>query len=199
MSFSTSAYLERLQQTLGEFPHQQFDRLVGVFVTALATKRKILIMGNGGSAATASHWVCDVNKGCSHGYGQRFRMICLNDNVGSVTAYANDVSYDDAFVEQLKNFLDPGDVVIAISASGKSKNVLKAIRYANDHEGLTVGLVGFDGGELMNLVKVPLHVRSHDMQIVEDVHGVIMHMCMQSLREKQVLSAQSHVESNGRV
>ena len=100
-------------------------------------------MGNGGSGASASHAAGDLNKGVSYGREKRFRVISLNDNLATLTAYANDVSYVDVFVEQLKNFLRPGDLVIAISGSGNSPNVLKAIEYANQQGAITVGLTGF--------------------------------------------------------
>ena len=145
-------------------------------------------MGNGGSAATASHWVCDFNKGCSinpnnNNSSKRFKMICLNDNIATMLAYANDTSYDDIFVEQLRNYFSPGDVVIGISGSGNSNNVLKAINYTNENGGITIGLCGFNGGMLYSIAHVPILANIHDMQKVEDVHTIITHMAMQRVCE----------------
>ena len=176
-------YIERLKRTLEKFPHEQFEAIVEVFLAALRNKRTIFVMGNGGSSTTASHWVCDMNKGCSYGREQRFRMVCLNDNIPTVLAYANDVGYEDIFVEQLKNFLEEGDVVVAISGSGDSKNVVKAIEYAKSKGAITVGLIGYSGGTLLDLVQIPIHVQVEDMQIVEDVHMMVVHMTTQRLSQ----------------
>jgi D-sedoheptulose 7-phosphate isomerase len=177
-------YIEQVKQALDIFPHEQFEALVNVFITALQNKRNIFVMGNGGSGATASHWVCDMNKGCSYGREQRFRMVCLNDNIPTLLAYANDVGYEDIFVEQLKNFLEEGDVVIAISGSGNSKNVVKAIEYANSKGAITIGLVGYSGGKLLDLVQIPLHIQVNDMQLAEDVHMIVAHMTMRRLLQE---------------
>jgi D-sedoheptulose 7-phosphate isomerase len=184
MTTFSREYIEQVKQTLDIFPHEQFEALVNVLVTALRNKRNIFVMGNGGSGATASHWVCDMNKGCGYGREQRFRMMCLNDNIPTLLAYANDVGYEDIFVEQLKNFLEEGDVVIAISGSGNSKNVVKAIEYANSKGAITVGLVGYSGGKLLNLVQIPLHIPVNDMQIAEDIHMMVVHMTMRRLLQE---------------
>lgn len=138
-------------------------------------------MGNGGSGSNASHFVGDLNKGFSYGREKRFRAICLNDNQAALTAYSNDVSYEDAFVELLRNFLRPGDVVVGISGSGNSPNILKAIAYANEVGAHTVGLCGFNGGKLAGLARTPLLAPVHDMQQVEDVHMILFHIATQVL------------------
>ena len=184
MSGFSNDYIEQLKRVLDMFPHQQFEVMVEVFLSALRNKRNIFVMGNGGSGATASHWVCDINKGCSYGREQRFRMVCLNDNIPTILAYANDVGYEDIFVEQLKNFLEEGDVVVAISGSGNSKNVVKAIEYANSKGAITIGLVGYSGGKLLDLVQIPVHIQVEDMQIVEDVHMIVAHMTMRRLLQE---------------
>jgi D-sedoheptulose 7-phosphate isomerase len=122
-----------------------------------------------------------LNKGVSYGREKRFRVISLNDNLATLTAYANDVSYTEVFVEQLKNFLRAGDVVVGISGSGNSPNILKAIEYANRQGAITVGLTGFNGGKLASLVQVPVHIPVHDMQKVEDIHMMLFHVAMQVL------------------
>jgi D-sedoheptulose 7-phosphate isomerase len=176
-------YIRDLTETLSMFPHDQFDLLIGAFIHAYDKDRKIFVMGNGGSAATASHWACDFNKGCSMNNDKRFKMLCLNDNISTMLAYANDTSYENIFVEQLKNFFALGDVVIGISGSGNSSNVLKAVDYANKNGGITIGLCGFSGGKLYHLVDIPVLAKIHDMQKVEDIHTIILHMAMQRVCE----------------
>lgn len=181
------SYIESLKTLLEGFPHQQFESMMDEFFKAYEAGRRIFIMGNGGSASTASHWACDINKGCcENGNPKRFRVMCLNDNVATMLAYANDLCYEDIFVEQIKNFFESGDLVIAISGSGNSKNVLKAVAYANAMGGVTVGLCGFSGGELGKLAQIPLHIRANDMQQVEDLHLIIAHMSMQRIMSTQV-------------
>jgi D-sedoheptulose 7-phosphate isomerase len=178
------AYIEHLKKILDSFPHSQFERFIRVFSDAAAAGKQIFVMGNGGSAATASHWVCDINKGCCHNNAARFKMICLNDNIATMLAYANDVSYLEIFVEQLKNLFNPGDVVIGISGSGNSPNVLRAIEYAKENGGITIGLCGFAGGALYGKVDIPLLAKVDDMQKVEDIHMIIVHMTMQRIQQE---------------
>jgi D-sedoheptulose 7-phosphate isomerase len=174
-------YCEGLKKALDSVSSEKFEEFVHILESAYHDERQIFLMGNGGSGGTASHLACDFNKGVSYGLQKRFRVICLNDNMPTLTAYANDVSYDDVFVEPLKNFLRPGDLVIGISGSGNSPNVLKAITYANSHGAHTVGLCGFDGGKLARLARLPLVVPVHDMQKAEDVHLILLHAAYQIL------------------
>lgn len=172
-------YIEKVKMALDKFPLREFEKTVDTLLSAYNAQKKIFIMGNGGSASTASHFACDIGKGCSYNRDKRFKIICLNDNIPTLLAYANDLSYKDVFVEQIKNLFEWGDVAIGISASGNSENVLRAIGYAKQMGGKTVGLSGFDGGKLKDLVDIPLVVYMNDMQKVEDVHMVIVHMLMQ--------------------
>jgi D-sedoheptulose 7-phosphate isomerase len=181
MRDSSYEYIEDLKRVLDEFPHFHFERLIKVLLRAYHNEQHIFVMGNGGSASTASHWVADLNKGCCLNLEKKFKMLSLCDSISSMLAYGNDLSYGDIFVEQLKNFFVPGDVVIGISGSGNSKNVLNAIDYANDNGGITVGLCGFSGGQLCRSVQVPILARVADMQMVEDIHMVVVHMTMQRL------------------
>lgn len=141
----------------------------------------IFICGNGGSAATASHFACDINKGVSFGKEKRFKVICLNDNVPTMLAYANDISYEDIFVEQLKNFMNKDDMVIGVSGSGNSENILRAISYGNDYKGMTFGVCGFGGGKLKKLAQKSIVINNNDMQKVEDLHTIVFHCAMQYL------------------
>jgi D-sedoheptulose 7-phosphate isomerase len=177
-------YIEEFKMILDKFPFKEFEKIVDILLTAYNEQKRIFIMGNGGSASTASHFACDIGKGCSYKLDKRFKILCLNDSIPILLAYANDLSYSDIFVEQMKNFFEPGDVVIGISASGNSENVLKAIFYAKKMGGRTVGLSGFDGGKLKNIVDIPLVVYINDMQKVEDIHLIIVHILMQFLNQK---------------
>ncbi|MBW2106232.1 MAG: SIS domain-containing protein [Deltaproteobacteria bacterium] len=184
MKRSTHEYIEDIKKILDTFPHEQFELMIDAFLKAYSAGRHIFVMGNGGSASTASHWVCDINKGCSSGKEKRFKMLCLNDSISTMLAYANDLAYEDIFLEQLKNFFDEGDVVVGISASGNSLNVIKAVDYAKAHGGITVGLCGYAGGELYHIVDIPLLIKIDNMQKVEDVHMIVVHMTMQRLLQE---------------
>ena len=143
---------------------------------ARRTGNRVYAIGNGGSASTASHFANDLGKGASLGSRKRFKVISLTDNVAWMTALSNDISYEDLFVEQLRNFAEPGDVLIGFSGSGNSENVLRAVRYANEIGCRTIGFVGFDGGELAGLVHLPVVVDSAHMGHIEDVHMMLQHM-----------------------
>lgn len=125
----------------------------------------------------------DLNKGANRKDAPRFKAVALTDNIPAMLAWANDASYDDIFVEQLRNHLEKGDMVIGISGSGNSPNVLKALHYANDQGAVTVGLTGFDGGKIAQLAKIVYVVPNHCMQQIEDVHLVIEHMISLILRD----------------
>jgi D-sedoheptulose 7-phosphate isomerase len=174
-------YSTGLSKALEGVSPERFEEFVQLLESAYQDGRRVFFMGNGGSGSTASHFACDLNKGVSYGRQKRFQVISLNDNLATLTAYANDVSYEDVFVEQLKNFLRPGDLVVGISGSGNSPNVLKAIAYANGLGAHTVGLCGFDGGKLARTVRTPLLAPVHDMQKAEDIHMILLHVVMQLL------------------
>ena len=184
MNVFSDTYICDLKEVLDDFPHEQFERVIDAMLDAYYNDKHIFTMGNGGSASTASHWVCDINKGCSLGKEKKFKMMCLNDSISTMLAYANDLSYEDVFVEQLKNFLVSGDVVIGISGSGNSENVLRAIDYANNNGGTTVGLCGYSGGKLFQRVDIPVLAKVDDMQKVEDIHMIVVHMSMQRIIQK---------------
>ena len=174
-------YISRLKQVLDALDLVNFERMVQAVLEAYHQQSHIFVMGNGGSGATASHLTCDINKGCCFDLEMKFRMLCLNDNMPTMLALANDIAYEAVFEAQLKNFFTPGDLVIGISGSGNSSNVLRAVAHAAAGGGKTIGWSGFDGGELARMVDLPIVVRSHDMQQVEDVHMVLAHMLMQAV------------------
>jgi D-sedoheptulose 7-phosphate isomerase len=152
------------------------DEAIGVLKQARDQNRHIFVCGNGGSASTASHFACDMVKGASFGRQSRFRIMALTDSLPTLTAYSNDVSYDCVFAEQLKNFAQPGDVVMAISGSGNSPNVLRAVEYANSIGCRTIALTGRDGGKLAPLAEVNIQAKIPHMGRIEDVHMIVAHM-----------------------
>ena len=176
-------YFQELSMAARNISSENFDLVVDTLLGAYKRGCSIFVMGNGGSASTASHFSCDINKGVSLGLAKRFRMICLNDNIPTMLAYANDNAYEDIFVEQLKNFLEPGDVVIGISGSGNSGNVIKAIQYANGRDATTISFTGFDGGKLAKIARVSMVIPVNDMQKVEDIHLILTHILMQFLHK----------------
>jgi D-sedoheptulose 7-phosphate isomerase len=170
------SYFTRLKTTIDRISRQELQGFLDLLLDTLERGRQVFIMGNGGSHATASHFVADFNKGLSYGKRRRFRFMCLGDNTATLTAYANDVSYDDVYVEQLRNFLEPGDLVIGISGSGNSRNVVKAVEFANSSGAVTLGLTGYDGGALRKTAQHGVHIPIADMQVTEDLHMVLDHL-----------------------
>jgi len=169
-------YRQLLIETIEALDMTAVERLVEVFLDAHQRGAQIFTMGNGGSGASASHAAGDFLKGASYGLDKRFKMICLNDNVPSMMAVANDIGWDDIFVEPLKNYLHPGDVVIGISGSGNSRNVLKAAEYAKSKGATLVGMTGFKGGKLRELADLSIHSVAMDMEVAEDIHMAVFNM-----------------------
>lgn len=174
-------YFEREKRVLDSIDKAALSEMMNVLEQARLDSRQVLIMGNGGSAATASHFCCDFNKGISICKDKRYRMICLNDNIPTMMAYANDNGYQDIFVGPLQNFYQSGDVVIGISGSGNSANVVKAMEWAKEHGAVTIALTGYDGGKLKQIAEYGVHVPVDDMQIAEDVHMILDHCMMKIL------------------
>jgi len=152
------------------------ERAIQILSEARAAGRHIFTCGNGGSASTASHFVCDMVKGASFQRAERFRIMALTDSLPTLTAYSNDVDYGCVFVEQLKNFAQPGDVLIAISGSGNSPNVVRAVEYANSIGCHTIAMTGRDGGKLSPLAEVNIQAVEPHMGRIEDVHMIVAHM-----------------------
>lgn len=169
-------YIDDLQRVLSQVDAAEMEKIIGLFGQARDAGKRIFAIGNGGSASTASHFVNDMGKGASVGRDKRFKVIPLTDNVEWMTALSNDISYDDVYVEQLKNHAERGDVLLAISGSGNSENVLRAVRYANEIGCTTVGFTGFGGGKLKNLAKTSIVADSDHMGRVEDLHLVLQHL-----------------------
>lgn len=178
---SAEKYIKKLSLTLKAMHPEAIDQAIGVIAKVWQAGKQIIVLGNGGSAMTALHYITDWNKMIPAATGKPFRGRTLLDNLGLITAYGNDISYQDIFVEQLKNMLQPGDLVIAISGSGNSENVIRAVQYANQHQAMTLGMCGYDGGKLKRCAQYYVHVNIHDMQISEDIHAMFGHIVMQTL------------------
>ncbi len=176
------SYLDNLKEVIDNINIQEINTVIERLIEVYVRGGSIYIFGNGGSASTASHFANDFNKGLCENSDKKFRFYCLNDNIPSLLAIANDLSFNDVFKEQLKNFLTPNDLVIAISGSGNSKNAITAIEYANKNGVETIGLVGYDGGKIKKIVKHYIHVRIHDMQKVEDIHLMLDHLMTSTLK-----------------
>jgi len=175
VSFPTD-YREQLLSTLSTIDTGRVAQAIEWMREARDAKRALFVAGNGGSAATAAHFVCDMVKGASMGQAARFRIVALGQNLPTLTAYSNDLSYADALSEELKNFAQPGDVFMAISGSGNSPNVVRAMEYANSLGCRTLALTGRDGGKLGALANLSIHVPESHMGRIEDAHHVICHM-----------------------
>jgi D-sedoheptulose 7-phosphate isomerase len=172
----TELYRSELSKALDSIDHEKVNLAIRILADARDEGRHIFVCGNGGSAATASHFATDLVKGASFGRDKRFRVLALTDSLSTITAYSNDVTYDCVFLEQLKNFAHPGDVVMAISGSGNSPNVVLAIEYANTIGCRTVSLSGRDGGRLGAAAQLDIRVPHAHMGRIEDAHMVVLHM-----------------------
>ena len=188
---TASEYRQLLTDTLNRLDMAAVDAMVECFADAHARGATIFTMGNGGSGASASHAAGDFLKGASYGLDQRFKMICLNDNLPSMMAIANDIGWEDIFVEPLKNFLQPGDVVIGISGSGNSMNVLKAADYAKAKGATVIGMTGFKGGKLREVADISIHSDAMDMEVAEDVHMAVFNMVKKVMMDRLMGDAPS--------
>jgi len=184
MQTTLNSYFDDMVETVRNIPVTILDRIVDVLMEAYDSERMIYLFGNGGSAALASHFACDLGKGTANGSSKRFHVLALTDNVPLMTAWANDARYEDIFAEQLINFVRTDDIVLAISGSGRSPNVLKALKVAREAGAVTIGLTGFEGGDMKGLCDLCLVVPSNNMQIIEDLHLSVTHAVFTALRAK---------------
>jgi D-sedoheptulose 7-phosphate isomerase len=181
MNFTVSNYLKQLSKLTENINVAEVDSAIATITQAYNDNRKIFTCGNGGSATTASHYITDWNKMTNLATGKKFRGISLCDNVGLITAYANDISYTEVFSGQLKTTMDPGDLLIVISGSGNSKNAIAAVNTAHQIGGESIAIVGYDGGILKTIASQSVHIPSFDMQLCEDLHLTFGHLVMKSL------------------
>jgi len=169
-------YYRGLADTMLKLDYEQISEAMNALVNCYEHGGTVYVFGNGGSAATASHMVCDFNKGVSLKKSKKFNFICLSDNTPILTALANDISYDDVFAYQIEKILNKDDLVLAISGSGNSKNIIKAINVAKAQGVKIIGMTGYDGGQLYKLSDYHLHAPINDMMKAEDIHMSFDHM-----------------------
>ena len=169
-------YKSELLKAIDSIDLDKVAQAIETLARARNEGRRIFVCGNGGSASTASHFATDLVKGASFGRTSRFRIMALTDSLPTITAYSNDVSYDCIFAEQMKNFAEPGDVLIAISSSGNSPNVLCAVEYANSIGCTTIALSGRDGGRLAPSAQLDIRVAHPHTGRIEDLHVIVLHM-----------------------
>jgi D-sedoheptulose 7-phosphate isomerase len=177
-------YFHDLSTLVPELPYNAITRIVSIFLEAFAEQRTIYVFGNGGSAASASHMMCDINKGAGGlGAGTRPKVMALTDNASLISAWANDFGYERIFSEQLKTFIKPRDVAFAISTSGDSPNILLALETAREYGAMTVGLGGCQGGQMKSLCDVCAVIPSDNVQLIEDLHHATIHSIFIAVRE----------------
>jgi len=165
-------------------PFETIEQIAETLLRAYESGRMVYLFGNGGSAALASHFACDLGKGTANGSGKRFRVMALTDNVPLMTAWSNDSNYEAVFAEQLRNFVQRHDVAFAISGSGNSPNVLRALKLARKAGAITVGLTGYQGGKMKELCDQCMIVPSDNMQIIEDLHLCVAHALFTAVRKR---------------
>jgi len=179
------AYFDRVSDVLGRINRERIGQFVAALMETYEGGATVFAFGNGGSGGTASHFCGDLVKGVSCGRERGFKAICLNDNSPAVSAIANDMSYDDVFVEQLRHFVTERDLVIGISCSGNSENVVRALKQAKRVGARTVALCGFDGGQVKDVADLAIHADVQDMEVSEDVHSAVCH-CVKRLLMNQL-------------
>lgn len=177
-------YLDRLSTAVGALPRERLTQLGEMLYRVYRNEKQVFTLGNGGSASTASHMAADLAKNTIGPNMRRFRVLSLNDNAAILTALANDLGYENVFREQLQNLIRPGDLLIAISASGRSPNVLNALRYAQSQCAETACLLGFDGGDAVSLCDVAIVVPSDHYGMIEDIHLIINHILVDYFQAK---------------
>jgi len=177
-------YITTVVKEIEQLPINQIENVVDTLQEARLSGRKVFIMGNGGSASTASHFVCDLAKNTRHENWPPFKVIGLTDNMAIFSAYANDEGYENVFAQQLASLITPGDIVIGISASGNSPNVLKAMEVAEANQALRIGFTGFKGGKLGNMVDIQINIPSDNYGQIEDLHLMLEHMMINALQDR---------------
>lgn len=186
-----SEFVDGQQKALAGIPLKQVEELISIFHKALLEEKNIFVFGNGGSASNASHFVTDLGKSASDKMGKRFRCLSLNDNISWITAIGNDYAYEDVYLRQLENYAKEGDIVMALSVSGRSPNVVKALRWARDKGVYTIALVGANGNELAQFVDFSIVINAVHYGRVEDAQMGICHMICYAFIEGQVPSQKS--------
>lgn len=184
MRHYATEYIGQVKAMLDALDPKEIERLSDALLDAYRNDRQVFVIGNGGSASAASHMACDLGKGTAIPGKRRLRAISLTDNMAMFSAIANDFGYENVFVEQLKNVFNRGDVVIGISASGNSPNVVNAIQWANEQGGITVAIVGFTGGQMRKEADIVIYLKNDEYGPVEDGHLIINHMLATFLQKR---------------
>jgi D-sedoheptulose 7-phosphate isomerase len=177
----TLDYFKNLKAVFNELDYDVFDQCAKIVISYINNNNKIMCCGNGGSASTASHYVTDWVKFAQTQNKKKLNAICLSDNIGMLTAYANDIDYDAVFSEQVKSYGENKDLLICVSGSGNSTNLLKAVEVAKQQNIRTMAVVGYDGGQLIKKCDYKVHIPSFDMQICEDIHLIFGHVVMKKI------------------
>lgn len=182
------SFFEEIKKRIAEIDIGKIEQIADVLYSAWKNDRQVFILGNGGSASQASHMAADISKNTlGRVYDpriKRFRIMALTDNVSLMTAYANDVGYDEVFSQQLRNLINEHDVLIVITGSGNSPNVIRAVEYARDCNAITIGLLGFDGGKIKKMLDYEITVNSSNYGVIETVHPAIHHLMVGYFRQK---------------
>lgn len=186
-------YIRKEIEVLQSLDRKSIAKALDKLTEAWENERDIYIFGNGGSSATASHFENDFNKGVSEPLEKKFRFHCLNDNMATVMAVANDLGFEEVFRFQLVNRVKKDDIIMAISGSGNSKNVLNAVEYARERGAYIIGITGYDGGKLAGLSDLSLHADINSMQITEDIHMMFDHLMMSVLYK--TLCGKDHLQT----
>ena len=182
-----SAYKEELIAEIEAVSADDFKRCVDLLLEAYRRDKQVFVMGNGGSAATANHFACDFGKNAVRGEKRRFRIISVCDNVEAITALGNDIGFEEIFRQQLINLLNPGDLLIAISASGNSPDLVRACEYAKERGAMIMALSGFGGGKICAFADASITTAMTSYERVEDLHLIILHMFVCFFKEHQEL------------
>ena len=177
-------YFEDLTTALSGIERGSLENMIDAIMMAYESDGTVYICGNGGSAATASHIVCDFNKGISMHHDRKFRFMCLNDNIATMMAISNDICYEDVFLVQAQGKVGKNDILIAISGSGNSENVLRVADYFRSTGNKVIGLTGYSGGKLAGMSDISVHVPVNDMQKTEDAHMSVLHLCAQIIARR---------------
>lgn len=178
------SYLDVLKGLLDSLDRAVLEDVTELLFTTWKEDRRLILCGNGGSGSTSSHLVCDFQKNIYLDGGKPFEVVALTDSPALLLAWGNDTSFENVFAGQARTWVRKDDVLIAISGSGNSKNVLEAVKVANDVGATTIGFCGYDGGKLAEMVTIPIVAKRRNMQQVEDVHMILGHILFSALRDK---------------
>lgn len=188
MKFTIENYISQHADVFNSINPIAVQKCLDLINETIGNDKKIITCGNGGSASTASHYITDWNKMYNLASGKKFRGISLTDNIGLITAYGNDISYDEVFAGQVDTLMDDGDLLVVVSGSGNSPNILKAIKSARNADGKILGVLGYDGGKALPMCDEVFHVPSWDMQICEDIHLSFGHLVMKNICKNDINS-----------